>query len=269
MTATFTNEAFGTLEICKVLDDHIWWPGHQMDWGSPYNGTPFQFSVNGGAPITVLAGECSAPITVPAGTASVYELSTPNFTFVKYTAVGPDGSSRVAKGSSRYSNPMTVKVPAGGVGNETLITAINRINTGQIKVCKINNGPSVGVYSFTFQTKWTNQGVQYTKNDTLHPIQAGMAVCSGLSKPIPVIQPDGSPTTFTTTEGPSPYVHDQFGNPTVEPTSIVYGGNGQVIEVRAWQHGDTIAQDGTYHGTATVGQGVNLFTFTNSLVLDP
>jgi hypothetical protein len=270
VTATFTNEAMGTIEICKILDDHLWMGGPGGgSWDSPYNGTPFQFSVNGGAPFTVLAGECSGPITVPAGTATVQELATPNFTFVRFLAVGPDGTSRIAGGSHKTDNPVKVKVPYGGVGNETLVTAVNRVNTGQIKVCKINNGPSVGVYSFKFQTQYSNQGNTYTKNDVLHPTQAGVPVCSGLTKQIPVIQPNGQPTTFTTTEGPSPYIHDQNGNPTVEPTSIVYGGNGQVIEIRAWQQGDTIAQDGTYHGTATVGQGINVFTFTNSLVLDP
>ena len=270
VTATFTNEALGTIEICKVMDDSVWMGDQgRNNWDSPYNGTPFQFQVNGGAPFTVLAGQCSGPITVSAGKATVYELTTPNFTFVRYTAVGPDGSSRIAAGSKKSDNPITVKVPYGGIGNETLVTAVNRVNTGQIKVCKINNGPSVGVYSFKFQTTYTSLGVAYTKNDTLHPTQAGVPVCSGLTRPIPVVQPNGQPTTFTTTEGPSPYIHDQFGNPTVEPTSIVYGGNGQVIEIRAWQQGDTIAQDGTYHGTATVGQGINVFTFTNSLVLDP
>jgi hypothetical protein len=270
VTATFTNEALGTIEICKILDDHVWMGGQRGgSWDSPYNGTPFQFQVNGGAPFTVLAGQCSGPITVSAGTATVFELATPNFTFQRYTAVGPDGTTRIARGSHGVDNPITVNVPFGGVGNETLVTAINHVNTGQIKVCKINNGPSVGVYSFTFKTTYTNQGVMYTKNDTLHPTEAGVPVCSGLTRPIPVVQPNGQPTTFTTTEGPSPYIHDEFGNPTVEPTSIVYGGNGQVIEIRAWQQGDTIAQDGTYHGTATLGQGINVFTFTNSLVLDP
>jgi hypothetical protein len=274
VAATFTNEAMGTIEICKLIDDSNWnskWQAGQGNPNSPYNGTVFYFSVNGGSYISVAAGQCSAPISVPAGTATVFEAPTPNFSFEKYIAVGPDNSSRIASGSSSTSNPVTVNVPFGGVGNETLVTAINRVNTGQIKVCKINNGPSVGVYAFTFHTTWTSMGMQYTKDDTLRPMQAGVAgeVCSGLSAPIPVIQPNGMATSFTTTEGASPYVHDQYGNPTVEPTSIVYSGNGQVLEIRAWQQGDTILQDGTYHGTATVGQGVNVFTFTNSLVLDP
>jgi predicted cupin superfamily sugar epimerase len=274
VTATFTNEAFGTIEICKLIDDSTWNPSWRAGTGNPnssYNGTPFQFSINGAPSITVLAGECSGPIAVPAGTATVQETVAPNFNFEKFIAVGPDQSSRIASGSSSTSNPITVNVPFGGVGNETLVTALNTVQTGQIKVCKINNGPSVGAYAFNFTTTWTSNGTNYTKTDSLRPMQAGTAgeVCSSLSNPIPVIQPGGQATTFTTTEGKSPYVHDANGNPTVEPTSIVYGGNGMVIEIRAWQQGDGNTEDGMYHGTATVGQGVNVFTFTNSLVLDP
>ena len=54
-TATFTNEAFGTLEICKIGQD------------ASTDSQTFQFTVNGGAPISVHAGQCTPAISVPAG----------------------------------------------------------------------------------------------------------------------------------------------------------------------------------------------------------
>ena len=272
-TASFTNTADGTIEICKAIDDSNWshWKSQhsgQSGDGSPYDGTPFLFSINGGRPIVVRAGSCSAPITVPAGTATVQEIVTPNFHLVGFTAVGPDDSSRLL--TSGTSNPIKVSVPAGGVGNETLVTATNAVNVGRVKVCKILWGPKDG-FDFAFKTVFKIGEYWYSDYVRLHPTGQGSygEACSYLSAPVPVVSPDGSPITFTVTEGPSPFVHDQYGNPTVEPVKITYDGNGQVIEVRAWQDGDGNKLDGYYHLTATLGQGVNVVTFTNGFVIDP
>jgi hypothetical protein len=50
---------------------------------------------------------------------------------------------------------------------------------------------------------------------------------------------------------------------------VTYGGNGSLVDSKVFQAGDTSAQDGTYFGTASLGQGVNVMTFTNSFVIDP
>ena len=252
-TASFTNMADGTLEICKTLPH--------------YEGLPFQFSVNGGSPITVKAGACSPPISVPAGTATVEELPKPNFALVGFTATGPDGNSRLVSGT----NPITINVPFGGVGNETLVTATNRVTTAQLKVCKVlDPGVPVGK-SYDFYTEYTVWGKSFRDETTLQPTDVGPAgeVCGYLSYPFPVVLPDGSGVDVTVTEGPSPFGLDQNDNPIVEPTQITYEGNGTASAPSVWQPGDTGAKDGTYGISAELGQGVNVITFTNSLVLDP
>ena len=52
-------------------------------------------------------------------------------------------------------------------------------------------------------------------------------------------------------------------------TSITYDGNGSLVSKKEAHTGDASSNDGTYYGTAVVGQGVNVITFTNSSVLDP
>jgi hypothetical protein len=255
VTATFTNSALGTIEVCKDMTD----PG--------YNGTPFQFTVNNGAPFTVDAGQCSAPMSVPAGTATVQELPTANFSLVGFTAVGPDGSNRLLSGT----NPITVPVPYGGVGNETLVTATNKVNTGQFKICKeLDSNVPVGK-TYTFTAYVYSGGDTYTWTVSLTPTATGPAgeVCSGLSNSYPVVLPDGSGTTVKVQEGPSPFGLTQDGKLIVEPTQITYDGNGKQLSVHEWQPGDPGSADGTYYICARLGQGVNVFTFLNSLVLDP
>ena len=62
--AIFTNQAEGTIEICKNAAD-------TETLGNGKN--PFKFVVNGSINVTVNAGQCSNAITVPAGTATVDE----------------------------------------------------------------------------------------------------------------------------------------------------------------------------------------------------
>jgi hypothetical protein len=294
-TVTFTDTASGTVEICKNIDDSNFSlprggivegirPDHNGDHGttngSIYDPTPFSFSVNGGAPITIESGSCSAPISVPAGTATVSEALSTDFHLLSMAATGPDGSSRLT--SSPTTNPATVTVPYGGssnggVGNETLVTVTNQVDTAQYKICKtLAAGVPVGK-SYTFSTTVDFGGVTSpyatgaSSDTTLTPTGDGAAgtVCSGLGSAIPVIAPDGTPTTVTTTEGTSPFGYTGDGKDIVEPTSVVYSGNGTAGDSSVYATGDTPAQDGTYYGSATLGEGVNLMTFTNSLVLDP
>ena len=67
-SASFTNEALGYVEVCKNAAD------------ASTSGVTFNFSVNGGSSFPVVAGQCSQPFQVPAGTATIQELETnPNF----------------------------------------------------------------------------------------------------------------------------------------------------------------------------------------------
>ena len=85
-TATFTNVTSGTVEVCKIAAD------------AQTATQTFQFSVNGGAPISVKAGQCSLPIGVPSGTVSISELAKTNFKLVGVTAVGPASENRLLSG---------------------------------------------------------------------------------------------------------------------------------------------------------------------------
>jgi hypothetical protein len=141
-TANFTNMAFGTIEVCKAAAD-------------PSTATQsFQFSVNGGAPIAVHAGQCSLPIAEPAGTATVSEAGKANFHLVSVTATGPTGDNRLVSGT----NPVTASTPFGGVENETVVTFTNAVNTGQFKICKQSPEPTLQGVTFSFIDSYTVNG---------------------------------------------------------------------------------------------------------------
>jgi hypothetical protein len=174
-TATFTNQAFGTLEICKNAAD-----------ASTATQT-FQFSVNNGAPISVHAGQCSPPISVPAGTATVYELAKTNFHLVSVLVSG----GRLVSGT----NPVSVSVPFGGVANETVVTFTNAVNTGQFKICKVSSEGTLQGVPFHFTYSYTVYGTPVTGSADVIP-----GACSSFSADIPVVDPSGNPIPVTVTE---------------------------------------------------------------------
>ncbi|MBV9680654.1 MAG: hypothetical protein JO046_02590 [Solirubrobacterales bacterium] len=108
---------------------------------------PFSFTINGGAPVTVNVGNCSAPIEVPAGTATVVETPVP---FAQVTAITtlPDATRLVS--ANLGTGTAVVRVPAGDISNTTTVTYTNRARTGFIEICK-NAAPGSGLTgSFTF-----------------------------------------------------------------------------------------------------------------------
>lgn len=181
-TATFTDVTSGTVEVCKIAAD-----------AQTANQT-FQFSVNGGAPISVKAGQCSLPIGVPSGTVSISELAKTNFKLVSVTAVGPTQASRLLTGST--TNPAQVSVPTGGVENETVVTFTNAVATGRFKICKVSSEPTLQGVPFTFTYAYIVNGSPVTGSATLTPGQ-----CSGLSNDIPVVDQNGHSIPVDVTEG--------------------------------------------------------------------
>lgn len=180
-TATFSNVTSGTVEVCKIAAD-----------AQTANQT-FQFSVNGAAPISVKAGQCSLPIGVPSGTISVAELAKTNFKLVSVTAVGPTQASRLLTGST--TNPAQVQVPSGGVENETVVTFTNAVATGRFKICKLSSEPTLQGVPFSFSFSYTVNGSTVNGTATLKPGE-----CSSLSNDIPVVDQNGQPIAITTTE---------------------------------------------------------------------
>ena len=223
-TATFTNTAYGTLEVCKNADD-------------PSTATQtFQFSVNGGAPFSVHAGNCSPPMTVPAGNATVTELDNTNFHVVSVAAVGPGRST--GSSSAPTANPATVSVPFGGGENETVVTFTDAVNTGQLKICKASAEPSLQNIAFNFLYSYTVNGSTVNGSAAVKPGQ-----CSGVSAAVPVVDANGNPIPIYVTELPWP---------TVQASNIAVT-NG------------TLAASNIPAGTATVNvkTGVTMVTYTN------
>jgi hypothetical protein len=229
---TFTNQAEGTIEICKDGNQDVVQNGKN----------PFSFVINGSIDITVNAGQCSNPIAVPAGTATVDELPSTNFHLVSVTATGPLLDNRLLSGT----NPITVSVPFGGVGNETLVTYTNAANTGQFKICKttVLSEPFIGSTTFNFTWYYTLDGAYFSGTVGLEPGQ-----CSALSANIPVVDSSGSPVPVFVTEG--------YNTLTVE-TSETYQGNGTnfVANLNA----------GAY-SSFDIGAGTNIVTYNNELSL--
>jgi hypothetical protein len=227
--ATFTNQAEGTMEICKDAAD-------PQTLGNGHN--PFNFVINGSIDITVNADQCSFAIAVPAGTATVDELPSTNFHLVSVTATGPTDHNRLLSGS----NPVTVSVPFGGVGNETLVTYTNAVNTGQVEICKTTSEPQIiGGVTFAFAWSYTVDGATTNGTVGLTPGE-----CSGLLATIPVLDSSGNPVQVSVSEAPTLGV---FVN------SITYAGNGSLLS------SDTSAAT----STIDVGIGVNLITYDNEV----
>jgi hypothetical protein len=221
-TATFTNMAYGTVEVCKTAADQS--TATQS----------FQFSVNGGGPISVHAGQCSQPIAVPAGTATVSEAGKANFHLVTVTATGPAGETRLVSGT----NPVTVSTPFGGVENETVVTFTNAVNTGQFKVCKASPEPTLQGVSFGFKYHYTVNGTEVDDGAVLTP-----GSCSSLSLPIPVVDPNGAPIQIYVTE---------MATPSVAVSNI------------GVQNGSLTSMDlANGAATFTTNQGISAITFTN------
>jgi hypothetical protein len=219
--ATFTNRALGTIEVCKNAAD------------ASTATQSFQFSVNGGTPFSVRAGDCSPTIRVPAGTATVRETVPANFELANVSA----NDSHLLSGPT--DNPATVSVSTGGVATETVVTFTDRVKTGQFKICKASPEPTLQNTAFNFTSSYTVNGSTVNGTASLKP-----GDCSGLSAPIPVVDAQGNPITVNVTEAPTA---------SVVISSIVVDGAG------------SLTASNTTTGTAsfTQGNGIATITYTN------
>src|SRR5881398_3246960 len=125
-------EGTGFVEVCKAS-------------GSPAVTGSFSFSVNDSTPVSVGVGECSAPMEVPAGTATVAETPTMDangFSDADFTAVSdirttaPGALNEDLINSSLSGRSATVAVTAGGVANTTIVTFTNVLVQGYVEICK-------------------------------------------------------------------------------------------------------------------------------------
>ncbi len=246
VSATFTNEALGWVEVCKNAADPS--TGNQI--------FPFTITSEYGTLLysfNVAAGQCSQPYQVPAGTAQVNEIqANPNFYLANVTAVeaGAPGGNRLLSCSN--CDPATVQVVYGGVGNETLVTFTDAVVQGQFKICTQQTSPDANLNNgepFVFDYSYTVNGTTTTGSVTLTNPLSG-ATCSAVSGNIPLVNANGSMVTISVSE-------QQPSTPSVELTNVQYQGNGNVIS-------SPTVPTTTFPATLTFsnGAGMNVATFT-------
>jgi hypothetical protein len=132
LAATQAASGTGFLEICKEAD-------------GPSVSGDFAFEV-GGRTVVVPVGACSAPLELPAGTATVVEVAVDGYSVSDIRAFPAE---RMV-GRILATGTVQVTVPAGDVSTETVVTFANRAELAPVKICKVAGaGVAVGT-DFTF-----------------------------------------------------------------------------------------------------------------------
>jgi hypothetical protein len=128
----------GMIEICKASANGM-------------SNRPFQFSLNGGPPITVRGGRCSGPIRTMPGLNTVRELETNPATDVSAVTVRPSARLISQDLASRLA---VIKVVSGSTAaSESRVTFTNVPGgglMGDLKICKLTETPAYFGRLFTF-----------------------------------------------------------------------------------------------------------------------
>jgi hypothetical protein len=172
--ATFTNEAYGYVEVCKV--------------SSTINqGIPFQFSIAGvGAIPPVDVGYCGANELLPVGTATITEAPTAHVTLQSVT-----GTS----GATQSGNSATVPVP---YDNINIVTFDNEINTGTLKICKAETSSDAGLQGTAFDLTYSYVHNGDTVNGPVSALEPGQ--CTLPIDNVPVLNSNLTPVNILVTE---------------------------------------------------------------------
>ena len=275
--ATFWNTPMGSIEVCKYF----------VAQGSAYNnGTnSATFVVTAGsftsAPFTVLGGQCSPEMAVPAGTATVDETSAGAGDYYLETITasatlageGPTDellTAGTAVGGTPPVNPASVNVPYGGVASTTEVAFTNGVDPTTFKICKQTADSELVGATFTFYwwyggASGTTNGIAWSvpaANDESDPVTLTITavntpVCSELQLSIPVVNPDGSPNPIRVTE--------EASTDNVAIADITLSGAG-ILESTDYTAGDP-ATPGCL--TFDPGIGTGVVTFTNEYVTSP
>jgi hypothetical protein len=227
---TFTNvrRPLGQLQICKKAAD------------TSTATQTFQFSVNGGAPVSVAAGTCSAVMTVVSGPTTVEEVALTNFHIASIAATGPLADNRLTTGPT--DNPATVVVKPGTAGTDVTVARFtNAVDTGQLVFCKAS--PDASLQSTGFVISGT---AQIETDNLLWQAALLPGDCTTpFSYLIPVVDPAGNGYPISMSEN---------AHAGVLVTSITIE-NGTLTDI------DPVAQT----ATAYVKKGITKITYTNEL----
>ncbi len=139
-------EGQGWLEVCK---DRAKLGYHDYDWDVE---GPFDFLVTDAAgseyELTILAGQCSAPIQVAAGISRVEELHRPGFDLVDVFTIPEDRLLDV----NLINRTADVEVPTSDNPNdETQVHFVNKAQRAQLKLCKALGPGSSALIGETFE----------------------------------------------------------------------------------------------------------------------
>jgi hypothetical protein len=241
--AVFTNEPLGVVEVCKNF------------FPPSYDATnSATFSVNGGPSITVQGGACSVPIYVPAGTATVTETIGSGFFLANVSTVSATDPFGTRLLSGNATNPALVTVPYGDVGNETVVTFTNAVYGTQFKICTQETSADANLAGQTVTFGWSYAGSWGgSVKLIIAPLSATNPqgeVCSGMILGPPSVNPDGSVTPVTVTEG------SVSGADSVQVTGILYQGYGLETSVTPLP---ALPASVVFNP----GAGINVVTFTN------
>ena len=137
----------GYVEICKAS-------------GTPGVSGTFSFLINDEISATANAGECTAPIAVPDGTASIEETNYTDangFSTDDYTAVSaihtsqPGGPDDALESSSLADRSAVVDVAGGDESTTTIVTFTNVLVQGYVEICKSQvTGAGLDGQSFSY-----------------------------------------------------------------------------------------------------------------------
>jgi hypothetical protein len=242
-TATITNQARGRLEVCKLKIRSL------NDDKQP----TFTFRIDNGTPFTVQAGKCSPPKDVTVGSHTVTESATlPSSDY----ELDPNANGGIVvypadREVSRNLNTrsVTVNVPYAFGNGETVVTFINRVKLGAIKVCKeipITSEDSLGMKHFQY-TVYQNGNYWYT-TPTILPHE-----CTFFGDAKPILNSDGSPRAITIDEGSPDAPSTTYTVTSATCAGCRYfqwqgapGGNGNKLEVKF-----------------NLGPGTNVVTYNN------
>lgn len=216
--------ATGYIEVCKYAT---------TDWGGSLVAGSFPFTITDGSTVittSVAVGQCTLPLTVPEGVATVTEGTVAPYVVASVTAE-PTMDLGAVSGSSAQ---LTVVADQDTTANFTNDTTVNGI-----KVCKIlsNNEGSLAGSLFSFDISWT-----FTPPTGAAPISgAGTAyvtavaapggACVVWTPPTELDGPYGIPVgaSVTVSENPFPYtavtdieVIPYSSNDVITPTSATF-----------------------------------------------
>ena len=196
--ATFTNEAFGYVEICKTSN-------------SIEKGVPFSFSISGlGSVAPVEVGYCSPGYVLPVGTVTVTEGARAHVTLTYV-------SSSITGGATLSGNTATVQVPYDA---DNAVTFNNEINTGAFKLCMAQTSSDAALQNTAFTLSYSysvNEGSPHTGSDSLEPGQCSLPITG-----VPVLNEDAvTPVDISVTEQTTPVADVDLTGVTVVPSSTI------------------------------------------------